>query len=50
MVVSPVPSIRSTANGSAASVLSMPITKAVRMLLSACTSTSLPVRSVPKTW
>ena len=27
-----------------------PITKAVRMLLSVCTSTSLPVRSVPKTW
>ena len=36
--------------GKVARVLSMPITNAVRMLLSVCTSTSLPVRSVPNTW
>ena len=39
-----------TANGSVASVASVPITNAVRTLFSAWYSTSLPVRSVPSTW
>ncbi len=39
-----------TAKGSVATVASDPITKAVRMLLRAWYSTSLPVVSVPSTW
>ncbi|CFO08637.1 Uncharacterised protein [Bordetella pertussis] len=39
-----------SAGGSMASVVRLPMMSAVRTLLSACHSTSLPVRSVPSTW
>ncbi len=40
---------KTMAGGSMASVVRLPITRAVRMLLTDCHSTSLPVRSVPST-
>ncbi|KAG0921803.1 hypothetical protein G6F31_020176 [Rhizopus arrhizus] len=42
--------VQMMAGGSMAMVVRLPMTSAVRMLFSACHSTSLPMRSVPSAW